>query len=288
MTVSADYRCAACQGARAAFFGGREGYRYVECLQCGSLQLDPLPTAAFLAQQYAEVYSQACHCDNDPVLRDRIARPYYDAIIDGLEAQGGGGRVLDYGAGWGGMMQRLLDRGHRAEGVEPSDEMFAHCQSRGLHVLHGDIYHPELAGPFDGIVMSAVFEHLVGHEAWLARAASLLRPGGVFVSMQPTAPFGRFFGTALRLGIRGITLPKLHQTFCPPWHTVLFSLRGMDTIMARHGFQPLDVHRGPQALGPGLTGIAQRTLDTTNRAGWALLGKHWPGTICHIFVYQKA
>jgi len=287
MSLTAEYRCAACLGTQGAFFGAREGYTYVRCNACGTLQLDPLPSAEFLARQYAEVYSQARHCDNDPDLRDRIARPYYDAIIDGVEAHGTGGRVLDYGAGWGGMMRRLLDRGHAAEGVEPSDEMFAHCQSRGLSVLHGDISHPELHGPFDALVMSAVFEHLVGHEAWLKRAASLLRPGGLFVSMQPTAPFGTFFGTALRLGIRSITLPQLHQTFCPPWHTVLFSLRGMDAIMARHGFTLVDVRRGPQALGPGLTGVAQRAMEYTNRVGWALMGKHWPGVICHIFVYRK-
>jgi len=288
MSTNASYRCVACQCADESLFGRREGYTYVRCRHCGTLQLDPLPTPAFLAQQYAEEYSQAKHCDNDPDLRDRIARPYYDAIIDGLEAHlAHPGRVLDYGAGWGGMIQRLSDRGHDPQGVEPSDEMQAHCVSHGRPVLHGDLQHPELAGPFDGLVMSAVFEHLVEHDAWLERAHELIRPGGVFVSMQPTAPFGTFFGNLLRLGNKNATLPQLHQTFCPPWHVVLFSLEGMDAIMRRHGFTRLDVLRGPQAMGPGLTGLAQRALEYTNRVGWAIAREKWPATICHIFVYRR-
>ena len=78
-----------------------------------------------------------------------------------------GSRVLDIGAGSGRDMAALLREGHDAWGIEPSDRLRAISIER----------HPELAGrlragtlpeglpadlpgPFDGLLCSAVFQHI--------------------------------------------------------------------------------------------------------------------------------
>ena len=286
--ASADtYRCAACHGGAFESFGERLGYTYVKCAVCASLQLEPMPTQEFLIKKYEEDYAESEHIE-DVTLRDRAALPYYMAIIDAIAARvPAGGRVMDYGAGWGGLSACLKEQGYEVVSVEPSDSMSQHCQARGLNVVQGDLFHPSLQGPFDAILLSFVFEHLVDHDGWLDRASSLLANGGVFLSSQPTAPFPLFFGNLLRLGDKKRPLPQLHQVICPPWHTVLFSLDGMDRLLRRHHLDMLEIRRTPQGRSGGLTGLLQLVLDKINILGWALMGARWPGIIGHIFVAVK-
>ena len=267
-------------------FGSRLGYTYFRCSSCGSLQLEPLPSKSELLLAYGKEYASDGHCDTDAEVRRGTANPYYRAIVDALARHEGKGPVLDHGAGWGGMCELLIEEGYECKGVEPSESMAAHCAKLGLPVRHGDFWVAD-DGPYGAILMSAGFEHLVEHDAWLRRASKVLAPNGLIVSMQPTAQFGAFFAQALRLGIHRLPLPQLHQVFCPPWHTVLFSIEGMRQLFDRYGFDLEGVYPGPQGRSRGLTGIAQRLLEAANRIGWPIFGVRWPLLICHIFVLRK-
>ena len=115
----------------------------------------------------------------------------------------------------------------------------------------------------------------------------LLAPHGLFITLQPTAPFADLMGRVVRFGNVRAPLPALHQFFCPPWHTVFFSLDGMKQLMAKHGFELLDIHPAPQGRMPGVMGLAQRVLETINRVGWRLMGRSWPLLTAHTFVFRK-
>lgn len=277
--------CVACGGG-LRFFGNRLKYTYHQCTGCGTLQLVPIPTREELEQAYLTEYASAGHCDGDPDTRRVSAAPYYAAILRAFEKHGGRGPVLDHGAGWGGLCELFIQKGYECTGVEPSQRMADHCASLQLPVTHGDFWDAG-DGPFGAILMSAVFEHLCNYEQWLMHAREVLAPEGLIVSMQPTAPFATFMGQLLRAGMRGRPLPQLHQVFCPPWHTVLFSFEGMQRLFERHGFTLEAVYPGPQGRSPGLLGLSQRMLGALNAVGWPLFGRHWPLLICHIFVLRK-
>lgn len=276
--------CVACLAELAAF-GVRERFAYHRCVRCGSLQLVPLPTPGELAEAYRTQYASAGHCRSRSEDALGAGQPYFDAIAGALEAHHVDGPVLEVGSGWGGLAETLIRRGVAYEGIDLSEEMVAACQSRGLPIRYCDLADAE-AKPHAAVVLSAVFEHLVEHDAWLAHARNQLAPGGLFVSMQPTAHFAAFAGGLLRNPFTK-ELPQLHQVFCPPWHTVLFSIEGMKTLMARNGFEFVEVRRGPQAKGPGMTGVLQRVVEAVNRAGWAMAGASWPLVISHIFVFRR-
>ena len=137
------------------------------------------------------------------------------------------------------------------------------------------------------MVLCTVFEHLVDHDNWLNRANCLLECGGLFVTLQPTAPFANLLGRIVRLGNLHAPLPALHQVFCPPWHTVFFSLKGMEILMSRHGFALLEIRPAPQGRMRGTMGVAQVGLEMVNRLGWSLVGQRWPLVTAHIFVLKK-
>jgi hypothetical protein len=280
--------CVACHGGLAPY-GGQGAFRYARCGACGTIQLDPLPTRAELDAAVAAEYAGAGHYQGDPERNLPASRTYHASIVRALRDHGARGTVLDYGAGWGGLVAMLRAEGFEARGVELSREMAARDRERGLPVVQGDL--DAVAGErFGALALCAVFEHLVEHDAWLTRAGALLEGGGLFVSLQPTAPFAAFLGAIgrlARLTRREAPLPAWLGIFAPPWHTVLFSLDGMQRLGARHGLELLDVRPAPQGRDPGLRGLVQRGLEGANRLGWAVAGRSWPLQIAHVLVFRK-
>lgn len=286
-TAKPTAQCVAC-GGTLTLFGPRLQYEYHRCVECGTIQLYPLPSAAELARAYAAEYATAGHYEGEADRSRMCARPYYQSIIGALKDYHAEGVVVDYGAGWGGLCELLIAQGFHVQGVEPSDTMAAHCRKKGLPVHQGDLnVLQNKEGQIGTFALNTVFEHLVAHDAWLSHVHRLLAPHGLFVTLQPTAPFADLLGRVVRFGNVRAPLPALQQVFCPPWHTVFFSLDGMKHLMAKHGFELLDIRPAPQGRMGGMLGLAQLVLETINRVGWRLMGCSWPLLTAHTFVFRK-
>ena len=278
--------CVACNSPRTRPFGARRGWRYLECPECGSLQLDPMPDAETLARAYRDEYSRVGHYAKVPQARNTAARRVFQGIADAYAAHAPAGAaepVLDYGCGWGGLLDELCARGIPCEGADLSRDMAAHTRAQGHTVHEAALENIGGEARYAGIVMAAVFEHLTDHAAMLEAARRLLVPGGLLVTFMPTARFARFFGRLLRLGVLRLPLPGIFGVFAPPWHTLLISASGLRALAGRHGFDIVDLRPGPVQSG----NPANETLHHLNRLGWPLLGERWPLCPCHIFVLRK-
>jgi hypothetical protein len=283
--VETGTACVAC-GGPASYFGPRQGYTYVRCASCGSIQLTPIPGAEDLARAYRDDYARSGHIDRDPVAWTAAAGPHYSGVLRTLLAHGARGRVIDFGGGWGGLCRLMLDAGLDARVVEASAEMADYCARAGIPVTHGGL-ETLGSGEASAMVLVGVFEHLHDHAAWLERAHDIIKPGGLLVVMQPTARCAAFLGSLLRLGRKDRELPALHQTFCPPWHTALFSIGGMTRLAESKAFRLVEVRPGLPGNARGWLGIAQGALQLVNRIGWAVAGEKWPLCVTHIFVFRR-
>lgn len=279
--------CLACTEAKLSYFGRKGAYRYYRCGACGALQLLPMPDAQTMKNAYAREYVESGHCQAAPVVRNKAAKPQFDALVDCLLAQGKSSHVLDYGPGWGGLLLALRESGIVAEGAELARSMADYCKNQGFRIHRADL--SDLGGEarYDAIMMSSVFEHLVDHSAWLNAAQRLLKPEGLIISLQPTAQFATLLGNLGRLGMKSRELPRLHQIFWPPWHTVLFSRAGMEALFDRHGFELLEIRPAPLQRESGFTGFLQRSLSLVNNLAHPLFGNAWPLWVGHIFVFRK-
>ena len=87
-------------------------------------------------------HSSNCSCkDNRPQRNPRSIfhhRLDYDRIVDLLDPHT---KVLDLGCGDGQLLARLVDRGHRAVGVELNEREIISCISKGLDVIQADLDH---------------------------------------------------------------------------------------------------------------------------------------------------
>lgn len=272
-------------------FGPCQGYEYHLCRACGSIQLWPIPSRAEVEAAYRSTYVAGKLNEKtafSPEWWGKASRPYVDAIIRVLKDHRVHGPVLDYGAGWGHLVDGLIKGGFDAQGLELSEKEVAYGRARELPIRQEHLTEVQgLDGALSAITMSAVFEHFVDHSAMLQSVHRLLKSDGLFVTMHPTAAFYRMLGTIFRFGDRRRELPELAGAFTPPWHTVLFSVGGTDQFISRHGFRLLEIRPAPLGRLGGILGLIQISLEWVNKVGWALLGKRWPLVTTHIFVFQK-
>jgi SAM-dependent methyltransferase len=196
--------------------GSRTPFEYIECGRCGCLHLDPVPDD--LSQFYAsDYYSLATRTRSPFKGRVRKARdssavgsrpnllgaalcrlssppPY----VEWLERSHTSvqGRILDVGAGTGGLVFRMADAGMRnVSGIEPNlpSEM----------LTHGDAtvwrrYLSEVEESYDLIMFHHSFEHLPNPLEELACARTLINGSGcVLIRLPVMGTFAwRKYGTS--------------------------------------------------------------------------------------------
>lgn len=99
-----------------------------------------------------------------------------------------GSRVLDFGAGTGGIALECARAGATVHAIEPNAgkacRLVAQAQAEHLNVSFLDTL-PVLAQPYDAIVLLDVIEHLQNPEQWLHQLRSLLKPNGVIYMSTP-------------------------------------------------------------------------------------------------------
>jgi SAM-dependent methyltransferase len=282
--------CFVCGGA-LALFGPYSRYTYYCCGQCGTLQLWPLPDEQEMVRAYEAEYVSAAQTEEftDPDVWREVSRTYCASMVKVIEDYRITGPIVDYGAGWGLLVELLNKRGFQARGLEISRQELAYAQARGLPIEKGDLQGLQgVDAQLSAITLLAVFEHLVNHGAVLRAAHRLLKPGGLFVTLHPTASIYRLIGNIVRLGDKRKPLPDLLGSFTAPWHTALFSVAATEQLISRYGFRLLEIRPAPQGRFGGMVGLVQRALELVNKLGWALLGTRWPLVTTHIFVFEKA
>ena len=93
-------------------------------------------------------------------------------------------RVLDLGAGSGGMSQLMQTAGYRVEACDLEPPLF---QYPAVACRRADLTErlPYDDASFDGVVCVEVLEHIDGHERLFREVERVLKPGGVFLFTTP-------------------------------------------------------------------------------------------------------
>jgi SAM-dependent methyltransferase len=110
-------------------------------------------------------------------LYDKARPSYPPALIDALMDLSPR-RVLDVGCGTGKVARLLVERGCDVIGVEPDPSMAAIARSYGITVEEATFENWEAQGRVFDLIVSGQAWHWVDPERGVAKAGSLLRPGG--------------------------------------------------------------------------------------------------------------
>jgi 2-polyprenyl-3-methyl-5-hydroxy-6-metoxy-1,4-benzoquinol methylase len=105
-----------------------------------------------------------------------------------FRARCGSGSVLDVGCSSGGFLYNLRRKysgDYQVLGTDVSTAPLAHAAAMGVPVARGDFLTQCFEQQFDAITFWAVMEHLANPGAFLKKASSLLKPGGLCFILVP-------------------------------------------------------------------------------------------------------
>ncbi len=140
-----------------------------------------LPGQPHRARRVAESFGA------DPGRYDSIRPAYPDALIEHIVAASAGTAFLDVGCGTGIEARQFLAAGSSVLGVEPDLRMAAFAGERGIEVEVATFETWEPGGRTFDAVVSGTAWHWVDPVVGAAKAAEVLRPGGLL------APFGHVY-----------------------------------------------------------------------------------------------
>ncbi len=221
--------CAGCGGNEA-----KPLYRgLVECVECGLVRYPYRVAAAEAAQLYNDDYFHGAEYLD--YLADRSAhqanfRPRVRRLAQWVPH---GGRLFEVGCSYG-LFLELARRTWQVRGCDIAVEPCRYARERlGLDVCCADFLDVPLGpGAVDAFCLWDTIEHLADPDAYLARMAEVLSPGGIL---------------ALTTGDIGSRLarwqgPRWRQIH-PPTHLWYFSAATMSRMLGRFGFDVVSFRR---------------------------------------------
>lgn len=232
--------CPACgQKGRPEF--EKEGFCYEECPGCQTLFVSPRPEARSFEQYYREspssrFWATTFYKDTAEARREKLWKPKARAIAKILERFAGSPRVplVDIGGGYGLFAEEMEKvTGLKPWILEPAPHLATACREKGFPVVEKFL---EKAVPADlppgskAFVSFELFEHLHDPFLFLDRLRGLMASGDLFM-------FTTLSGTGLDIR----SLWEFSKSASPPHHLNLLNPRSIPLLLARSGFEPLEV-----------------------------------------------
>jgi SAM-dependent methyltransferase len=209
-------------------------FTVVRCGGCGHVFVNPRLKPAINADIYARYWRSL----EPPTVRRSEYAGYVCRQLAKLRAPG---TLLDFGCGWGAVLNEAKQAGWSATGVEVDERKVEFCREQGLTAVFGELLdRPFAAATFDAAIAEQVFEHLYSPVAYLRELHRVLKPGGVLYVAVPN-----WGGIAARL--KGPRWELVH----PVSHVRYFDRRSLADLGRRCGFEPLKpsyTARGANAL----------------------------------------
>ena len=238
--------------AREMMFGTRDKFAYMECAQCGCVQIDEVPSN--LSKYYPGQYYSFQGGRSDE-LRENIFRSlirhrraeyclYQKGWIGKLLARKLGvpdyyqwlrkgkvrfdSRILEVGCGTGKLLTVLSREGFtHLTGVDPFIEKDIFYES-GVRVLKKEM--SQIEETFDFIMMNHAFEHMPDSRSAMTEIYRLLKPNRYALIRIPVASSFAW----RKYGVNWVQLD-------PPRHLFLHTVKSMELLAKRTGFKIADV-----------------------------------------------
>jgi SAM-dependent methyltransferase len=230
------------------------------CRACGAAWQHPPPAAEAVAAAYREMR------DDRYLAEETARRRSLRRALALVERRAGArrGRLLDVGCSAGLFAELARASGWDVLGIEPSRWLAARAEERlGGGVLCARFEEAALEpGSFDVVCLWDVLEHVPDPQAFLARAAAALRPGGLLALNVPN--IRSWIARAL-----GRRWPLLL-----PEHLFFFSPASLRLLLGRNALAGTELHLHPVSFGAGYVAhrLAHHDFPGARRLARALDG----------------
>ena len=232
--------------------------RIVRCLDCGLAYTNPRPKSGALLQGYSS-------CVDELYLSESTSRSINSHLsLNTIKRFVRSGRLLEVGASTGYFLNAAR-ADFEVEGLEPSEWACRVAREKfGLEVRTESLESTRRFAPgsFDVVAMIDVIEHLSDPRQAVARAAELLRPGGVLYLVTPD--IGSFSARLLRGYWWGLRPAHLYY-FDKATLGRLLDTAGLEAVLSKsfgrifsYGYWTSRLRNYPRRLHGSLLGLIRR------------------------------
>ena len=233
-----NVRCPACTSDHAELGLEKFGFRYLTCLDCGSLYTSPRPRPALVDAYYREgeavrFWASDFFKITAEARREQIFRPRARLVAEWVDKAVRNRRkpdtFVEVGSGYGIFLEEIaaLDLFDEVVGIEPAPHLAAICRQKGFRIIEKpaeDVLPEQLQAA--SATAFEVLEHLYDPAKFLEAVRRFLVPGGLFL-----------FTTLTVSGFDIQVLWENSKSIYPPHHLNLISVEGMERLVARCGFE---------------------------------------------------
>ena len=283
-------KCKFCESANKTFFEAKERmfgiggeFRYAECLNCGSLQLDQIPEDLSPYYTNFDYYSFGKLIESSPFFRFLKAMRMRAFLLTGNSQispsygywmkkvhPGFGAKIADVGCGNGQLLYELYASGFSdLHGFDPFIQKSVIINSC-LQLHKQKIEDTDLK--FDLIMMHHSFEHMEDAGQILKTCFENLNPGGKLLIRTPVTD-GEVWKTKRELWVQ----------LDAPRHLIIPSISGFSTLAEKTGFQLDEVEFDSTGVQFWGTELYEKGLPLDQR----ILGKHFDDVTMRTFT-EKA
>jgi len=207
----------------------KNGFLIGECRECKTLAVMDLVNPDDLKIIYSADYYEKHQSRYIKVSsKDRALWMRRLKVIEGIvESAGLKKRLMDVGCGTGIFITIAQSHGWDVSGIEISTGGRAiAAKAVGANRIYDDLFTIDEEEGFDVVTMWAIIEHLPDPLAYLDKAYSLLKPGGVLAlaTMNTDCWNRKLFGDRWRY-------------FTPPEHLVFFNKENLRSALEKTGFE---------------------------------------------------
>lgn len=185
--------CPSCSSGENVEYGAKDGFVFVECVQCETVYTNPRPSMALSHEFYAQsknyaYWNKHIFPATENTRRERIFRPRANRVAAHCHRRGmTGGAILEVGAAFGIFCEEIKSHGifDQIIAVEPTPSLADTCRQRGFETIELPIEHIEQSEIADVIVSFEVIEHLFDPAEFMHQCVRLLKPGGILFLSCP-------------------------------------------------------------------------------------------------------
>lgn len=179
--------CPVCGRDEAEAYLQKDDLRLVRCRECTMIYANPVPSEYASGEDDnrtgADYYLSPAKLESD------YASVRFERELRLFRKHCQNGAVLDVGCSSGAFLYQLNQRFpgcYQVLGTDVSGPPLDYAESRRVAVVRGNFLEQDFGGrQFDAVTFWAVLEHLAAPRQFLAKATSLLKPGGMCFALVP-------------------------------------------------------------------------------------------------------
>ena len=242
MHVSMKYvNCNICNTDDTFLVTTQNGYKVVQCKNCGLVYVNPRPDNETLKRLYAEYHQRNGKDVNDWA---KLMGKNFKEVLSFLnKVLPGKGKLLDIGCGYGHFIEIMKRQGWSVCGIDLSPKVLLYAKEKGLDVFETSI--DDVSFPdeyFDAVTAFYVLEHVTNPLHALKNIFKMLKPCGILVLRVPhTTPIIRFL-SFFRIKNNLYDIPYHLFDYSPQTITQLLKKSGFSTVSVTPGSPTIPVN----------------------------------------------